>query len=95
MITSFEVGAIFKVLDEASPTLKRVLAQLRELNKAIEAAKVNMSGIAKMPAPAQPEFGWQDAGADHCGGVLHLRHAGAGGGWPGPVLLRRPQLPST
>lgn len=50
MISSFEVGAVFKILDEASPALKRILAQVRELTKAIDKAKAAMSGIANMPA---------------------------------------------
>jgi hypothetical protein len=32
MITSFEVGSVFRILDEASPTLRVILKQVRELN---------------------------------------------------------------
>ncbi len=50
MITSFEVGALFKIIDEASPTLRKILAQVRELNKAIEGARANMTAVGKNPA---------------------------------------------
>ncbi|NPU23933.1 hypothetical protein [Bradyrhizobium denitrificans] len=52
MITSFEVGALFKIIDEASPTLRKILAQVRELNKAVEGAKANMTAVGKNPALA-------------------------------------------
>lgn len=42
MITSFEVGAVFRVINEASPTLLRILRQIRELNAAIEKARTNL-----------------------------------------------------
>lgn len=50
MISSFEVGAVFKILDEASPALRKILAQVRELNKAIEGLKANMSALGRNPA---------------------------------------------
>jgi hypothetical protein len=59
MITSFEVGAVFKILDEASPTLRKVLQQVRALNDVIEKTKVNLqslmasAGIGLDPAIAQ------------------------------------------
>ncbi|GGI24147.1 hypothetical protein [Bradyrhizobium guangdongense] len=37
-------------MDEASPTLKRILAQVRELTKAVESAKKSIAGIGAMPA---------------------------------------------
>jgi len=45
MIESFSVGAVFKILDEASPTLRKILKQVSELNKAIESVKVNMAAL--------------------------------------------------
>jgi hypothetical protein len=51
MQTGFEVGAIFRVLDEASPGLRKILAQVRELNKAIEQAKTNLAGFGQSVAP--------------------------------------------
>jgi hypothetical protein len=47
LITSFEVGAVFKIINEASPALRQILAQIRAINKAVEAAKVNISGMMK------------------------------------------------
>jgi hypothetical protein len=35
MITGFEVGALFKLVDEMSPGLRKILESMRELNKAI------------------------------------------------------------
>jgi hypothetical protein len=32
VITSFTVGSVFKIIDEASPTLRLILKQVRELN---------------------------------------------------------------
>ncbi len=45
MITSFEVGAVLKVIDQASPALRKVLTQLRELNATIEKAKTGLSSL--------------------------------------------------
>lgn len=47
MITSFEVGAIFKIVNEASPALRTILRQVRELNAAVEGARKNIAEIAK------------------------------------------------
>jgi hypothetical protein len=52
MITSFEVGARFKILDEASPALTKILRQVRELNLAIDKARENLASIGKMAMPA-------------------------------------------
>jgi hypothetical protein len=45
METSFTVGAKFILLNEASPTLAKILTQIRELNLAITRARENLSGI--------------------------------------------------
>jgi hypothetical protein len=50
MITAFEVGAVLKIVNEASPTLLKILRQVRELNAAIDKTKANMAGLAKLPA---------------------------------------------
>jgi hypothetical protein len=50
MITSFEVGAVFKIINEASPTLAKILKQVRELNLAIDKARENLALVGKMPA---------------------------------------------
>jgi hypothetical protein len=47
MIVSDEVGVIFKIINEASQPLKLILAQVRELNKAISTAKKNMAELSK------------------------------------------------
>jgi hypothetical protein len=49
MITSFEVGAVFRIINEASPALTKILAQVRELNATIAKAKENLAVIGKMP----------------------------------------------
>jgi hypothetical protein len=47
MITTFEVGAVFKIINEASPALAEILKQVRALNKAITAARENLATIGK------------------------------------------------
>ena len=47
MIISAEVQAIFKIIDQASPALKRILAQVRELTKAVEKARESLASITK------------------------------------------------
>ena len=42
MITSYEVGAVFKIVNEASPALTQILKQIRELNGVIEKARENL-----------------------------------------------------
>jgi hypothetical protein len=51
MITSFEVGSVFRILDEASPALRKILAQVRELNKAIDGARANLAKFSEAVAP--------------------------------------------
>jgi hypothetical protein len=51
MITSFEVGAIFKIVNEASPALRKILAEVRELNKLLDQARVNMASLGKAIVP--------------------------------------------
>jgi TP901 family phage tail tape measure protein len=45
MIVGYEVGALFRVLDEASPGLRKILESVRELNKAITATRDNLKGL--------------------------------------------------
>jgi TP901 family phage tail tape measure protein len=49
MITSFEVGAVFKIINEASPALLRILRQVRELRAEIDKAKESLATIGRMP----------------------------------------------
>jgi hypothetical protein len=50
-ITSFSVGARFQILDEASPTLRKILAEVRELNVAIDKARASLAGLGKSVMP--------------------------------------------
>jgi hypothetical protein len=52
MITSYEVGAIFRIIDEASPGLRKILAQVRELRVALDKTKTAMSEFAAFKPPA-------------------------------------------
>jgi hypothetical protein len=49
VISSFEVGATFRIVNEASPQITKILLQVRELNAAIDKAKASMAGLAKIP----------------------------------------------
>src|SRR5882724_5261845 len=49
MIESFTVGAKFQILDFASPTLKKILTQIRELTAAVDKCQAAMANVAKMP----------------------------------------------
>jgi hypothetical protein len=49
MFTSYAVGAVFKILDEASPGLKKILESVRELNKAITLTRDNLKGLGAAP----------------------------------------------
>jgi hypothetical protein len=51
MITSFEVGAIFKIVNEASPALTKILRQVRELSAAIDKARENLATVGKFAMP--------------------------------------------
>jgi len=52
MITSFEVGAVFKIINEASPALKTMLKQVRDLTAAVEKAKVGLASLNKELLPS-------------------------------------------
>jgi hypothetical protein len=45
MVTGMEVGALFRLVDEVSPGLRKILESVRELNKAITAARDNLKGL--------------------------------------------------
>jgi hypothetical protein len=59
-VTSFEVGARFRLIDEFSPALRKMLAQIRELTGVIDKAR---------------EHDWQDAwdGRGHWGSRRPIR----------------------
>lgn len=52
MITSFEIGARFVLLNEASPALRKILADVRALNVALDKARASLAGLGKSPVPA-------------------------------------------
>lgn len=45
--TAFEVAAVFRIINEASPALTRILKQVRELSVAIDKARANLAEITK------------------------------------------------
>lgn len=47
MITAFEVGAVFKIINRASPTLTAILRQVRALNAEITKAKLSLADLGK------------------------------------------------
>jgi len=47
MITTFEVGAVFKIINEASPALAEILKQVRALNRAVAKASESLALIGK------------------------------------------------
>jgi hypothetical protein len=51
MITSFQVGAVFEIINKASPTLTKILAQVRELNLALDKARANLAAMGKLAMP--------------------------------------------
>jgi hypothetical protein len=46
-VTAFEVGSIFRIIDEASPTLRLILRQVRELNVALDKARASLTELSK------------------------------------------------
>jgi hypothetical protein len=61
VISNFLVGATFAIKNEASPALRQILAQARELNLAINKARENLAMVGKLALPAGPHRG---AGGD-------------------------------
>jgi hypothetical protein len=47
MITSFEVGSIFKIVNQATPQLRAILKAVTELDTAVEASRKNLTGLAR------------------------------------------------
>jgi hypothetical protein len=52
VIVSYEVGAIFKIIDEASPALRKMLGQIRELRLALDKVKASMAEVGAFKPPA-------------------------------------------
>src|SRR5665213_1805040 len=51
MITSFEIGSIFRIVDEATPALRRIREQMASLNKIIKEVRDSLAGFSKSVAP--------------------------------------------
>lgn len=47
MISGFEVGSVFRIIDQASPALRRILLQVRELQVAMDKARESMAFISR------------------------------------------------
>jgi hypothetical protein len=47
MITSFEVGSIFRIVNQATPQLRAILKSVTELDTAIEATRKNLTGLSR------------------------------------------------
>ena len=45
MITTFEVGAVFKIINDASPALQAILKEIRSLNTAMKKASAGLDGL--------------------------------------------------
>ena len=65
MITAFEVGSVFRIIDEASPALRLILRQVRELNLALDKAlqprltSPSIAGITRnISGPSRNACGW-------------------------------------
>jgi hypothetical protein len=50
-VTAFEVGALFKIIDEATGPLRKIMAEVRALNDAIKLARDGMAGFSAATAP--------------------------------------------
>jgi len=47
MITSFEVGSVFKIVNQATPQLRAILKAVTELDTAVENTRKNLTGLAR------------------------------------------------
>jgi hypothetical protein len=48
MITNFAVGAEFKIVNQASPAIAKILAEMRVLNDVIKMTRLNLQGLSRM-----------------------------------------------
>jgi hypothetical protein len=51
MLTSYQVGAVLTVVDEASPVLRRISGEFEALNRAIKQVKESL-GTLRLPSAA-------------------------------------------
>lgn len=47
MITAFEVGSIFKIVDRASPAVRKILGSVTELDKAVLSTQKNLTRLSR------------------------------------------------
>jgi hypothetical protein len=72
MISSFTVGSIFRIVNEASPSLRAILADVRKLNLALDQARANLAAFGKSPVGLTTAIGetsalakaWKDVAAN-------------------------------
>jgi hypothetical protein len=88
MISSYEVGAIFRIVNEASPALRTILKQVRELDLAIGKARENLAlvgrstvtGLSSAVGETQALAGaWREVAAASALATRNLTGAGAAG----------------
>jgi hypothetical protein len=51
VISSFEIGAVFKLIDEVTAPLRKIMESVRELNKEIKVAREAMTGFSGAVVP--------------------------------------------
>jgi hypothetical protein len=51
MISTFEVGAVFKIINEASPALRTILKQVREISLSVDKARESLALLGKSIVP--------------------------------------------
>lgn len=49
MITSYEVGAIFRIVDDASPVIRRVFSEVQNLDRLITTTRANLARLGQVP----------------------------------------------
>jgi hypothetical protein len=57
MKTSFEVGAVFRVIDEASPALRTILRSITRLDKAVAATEKSLTSLGRAFVRAALDLG--------------------------------------
>jgi hypothetical protein len=88
VISSFEVGAIFRIVNEASPALRQILKQVRELDLAIGKARENLALVGRGAAAGLSSavgetqalaVAWREVAAASALATRNLTGAGAAG----------------
>src|SRR5216683_2880533 len=89
MITGFAVGAEFRLIDQFSPTLRKLLGEIRQLNVVLDQARANLAALGKfaMPVGLTAAVGetqalgvaWREVAAASALATRNLAAAGAAG----------------